>query len=100
MDSAVGGHIYEQTPEGTDVWGTISDWNPPASFSATWHPGHDAALATRLSVRFVAEGPNTTRVELEHRGWEVHAAGATAQVASYDAGWDVVLGQYVNRAGG
>ncbi|MGH2463412.1 MAG: SRPBCC family protein [Candidatus Limnocylindria bacterium] len=100
MDGAVGGHIYERTPEGTELWGTITAWNPPLGFSTTWHPGYDAALATQLSVRFVAEGPDATRVELEHRGWEVHADAAARQVVGYDTGWDTVLGHYVMRAGG
>jgi len=100
MDGGVGGSISERTAEGTALWGTITAWNPPVSFSTTWHPGHDAALATQLSVRFVPEGPNSTRVELDHRGWEIHAAAAMGQVASYDTGWDSVLGQFVKRAGG
>lgn len=100
MDGGVGGRIYEHTPEGTEVWGTITAWDPPGSFSTTWHPGHDAALATQLTIRFVAEGPNATRVELDHRGWDVHGDTAADRVAGYDTGWDTVLGKFVERAGG
>jgi hypothetical protein len=100
MGGGVGGSISEGTAEGTEVWGTITAWNPPVSFSTTWHPGDDAELATQLSLRFVAEGPNTTRVELEHRGWEVHGAAAADRVTGYDTGWDTVMGKFVERAGG
>ena len=100
MEGGVGGRIFERTPNGTEIWGTITAWDPPVSFSTTWHPGYDAALATQLSIRFVAEGPNATRVELEHRGWEVHGATAAERLTGYDTGWDMVLGKFVERAGG
>jgi uncharacterized protein YndB with AHSA1/START domain len=100
LDGGVGGRIYERTPEGTEIWGTITAWDPPGSFSTTWHPGYDPALATQLSIRFVAEGPNATRVELDHRGWEVHGATAAERATGYETGWDTVLGRFVERAGG
>jgi len=99
LDGGVGGSIHERTPDGTVIWGTITAWDPPSSFSTTWHPGYDAALATQLSIRFVPEGPSATRVELDHRGWEIHAAEAPKRIAGYDTGWDTVLGQFVKLAG-
>jgi len=100
MEGGVGGRIFERTPGGTEVWGTITAWDPPGSFSTTWHPGHDPALATQLTIRFVVEGPNATRVELDHRGWDVHGDTAAERVTGYDTGWDTVLGKFVERAGG
>lgn len=100
MEGGVGGRIFERTPGGTEVWGTITAWDPPGSFSTTWHPGHDPALATQLTIRFVVEGPNATRVELDHRGWDVHGPTAADLVTGYDTGWDTVLGKFVERAGG
>jgi len=100
LEGGVGGRIFERTPEGTETWGTITAWDPPRSFATTWHPGYDAALATQLSIRFVAEGPNATRVELDHGGWAVHGDAAAERVTGYDTGWDTVLGQFVERAGG
>jgi hypothetical protein len=100
MEGGVGGRIFERTPGGTEAWGTITAWDPPSSFSTTWHPGHDPALATQLTIRFVVEGPNATRVELDHRGWDVHGDTAAERVTGYDTGWDTVLGKFVERAGG
>ena len=37
-----------------------------------------------------------TRVELEHRGWDALAEGAGDR-ASYDSGWEYVLGKYTGR---
>ena len=51
-------------------------WEPPERVVFGWHLGPewkydpDEALATEVEVRFVVEGPTTTRVELEHRGFE------------------------------
>jgi hypothetical protein len=100
MDDRVGGEIYEQTDGGRVTWGTITAWDAPDGFSSTWHPGYGAELATQLTVRFHAEGPSTTRVELEHRGWEVFGERADEMFQGYLTGWDPVLAPYVERAGG
>jgi Activator of Hsp90 ATPase homolog 1-like protein len=100
MDGRVGGQIFEEQAGGKVTWGTITAWDEPASFTSTWHPGSSVELATQLTVRFIAEGPNTTRVELEHRGWEIHGESARDQFAGYATGWDAVLARYVERAGG
>ena len=100
MDDRVGGEIYEQTDDGRVTWGTITAWDDPEGFSSTWHPGYGPELATQLTVRFIAEGPSTTRVELEHRGWEVHGADAEDRFQGYFVGWDPVLSRFVERAGG
>jgi hypothetical protein len=44
-------------------------------------------------VRFVAESPTQTRVELEHRGFDRHGAGADGVRVSIDAptGWTYIL---------
>jgi hypothetical protein len=100
MGDRVGGEIYEQTDDGKVTWGTITAWDDPEGFSSTWHPGYGAELATQLTVRFIAEGPSTTRVELEHRGWEVHGDSGKEAFRGYTVGWDPVLSTYVERAGG
>ncbi len=60
--------------------------------ASSWQPS--------LTVRFLAEGPSTTRVELEHRGWEVLGEAADEQFQGYSKGWDPVLRRFVERAGG
>jgi hypothetical protein len=52
---------------------------------------------SEVAVRFAAQG-NATRVEVEHRAWEV-GAKATAAGKGYDRGWDFVLGKYTTAAG-
>jgi hypothetical protein len=41
-----------------------------------------------------------TRVELEHRGWEIYAAEVDDAQQSYNSGWDVVLGHYERKLNG
>jgi hypothetical protein len=47
-------------------------------------------------VRVTDEG-ETTRVELEHRGWPEETARDGYD--GYDKGWDFVLGRFVEAAG-
>ena len=65
----------------------------------SWYPGHDDSQATELEVRFSAEGA-ATRVDLEHRGWEILGARAPEARTSYDGGWTTVLGHYSTATNG
>jgi uncharacterized protein YndB with AHSA1/START domain len=89
-----GGEIVETISDGrTTVWGTVTDWEPPVRVSFTWHPGNEADQATRVTVRFTDEG-GSTRVELTHTGWDLPSRVRIR--ASYDRGWEIVLGQFVD----
>jgi hypothetical protein len=94
----VGGRVYERAETGEEgLWGTIAAWDPPRSFTMTWHPGRGEETAQELTVTF-GEAPNGTRVDLVHTGWE-RAADAADRLASYDTGWDTVLDVYADAAG-
>lgn len=93
--SGVGEKVVEVHPDGRrEVWGTLTSWAPPELLTMTWHPGGPPERATELEVRF-SETSDGTRVHLRHTGWEAVDDGAAAR-ADYDAGWDVVLGRYVD----
>ena len=77
VEPQAGGRWYERAAGGSECeWGRVITWEPPDRVVFGWHLGPewkydpDEALATEVEVRFVAEGPTTTRVELEHRGFE------------------------------
>ena len=77
VEPRAGGRWYERAADGTECeWGRVIAWEPPERVVFGWHLGPewkydpDEALATEVEVRFVVEGPTTTRVELEHRGFE------------------------------
>jgi hypothetical protein len=92
-----GGRVYDRLASGKEEeWATILAWEPPQRFVVDWHvsPGRPS---TELEVRFLPEGDGT-RVELEHRGWELYGERAAEVHASYNSGWDTVLGRYVAKA--
>ena len=98
FEQGVGGRIFERHSGGGEgEWGRVLAWNPPHRFAMTWHPGHDPSQATELEVRFTPEAGGT-RVDLEHRGWEILAERAAESRAGYDAGWGEVLTHYVSTA--
>jgi uncharacterized protein YndB with AHSA1/START domain len=93
-----GGEVYEISGSGEKGhWATVVSWEPPNRLVLAWNILERDPVATELEVRFVPEG-ESTRLELEHRGWEAVAEGAVEKRDSYDTGWDRVLGIYCDRA--
>jgi uncharacterized protein YndB with AHSA1/START domain len=100
FEEHVGGRIFERHDDGGEgEWGRVLAWDPPARFVMTWYPGHDSSEATELEVRFAAEGDGT-RVDLEHRGWEILAERARDSRTGYDDGWADVLAHYARLLAG
>ena len=97
FEPEVGGEVYEVSTGGEKGhWATVTAWEPPGRLVLAWNVRRAEPVPTEVEILFVAEGAGT-RVELEHRGWEGVAEGAAEKRASYEAGWDVVLGTYVDR---
>ena len=95
IEARVGGRFYEVYDDGTEFEiGRVTAYQPPAVVAFTWRaPSWEAA--TRVEVRFIAEGSGT-RVELEHSGWE-QAPKVLEFRKNYDGGWDIMLGHYRAR---
>jgi uncharacterized protein YndB with AHSA1/START domain len=86
-----GGAVYEIATGGErSQWATVLRWEPPHRLVIAWQVNPER-LGTEVEVRFVPDGDGT-RVELEHRGWE-HLADGASMRANYDSGWDEVLGR-------
>jgi uncharacterized protein YndB with AHSA1/START domain len=75
VEPRAGGRWFERGDDGSECdWGRVLVWDEPNrvvlcwSLDADWR--YDADLRTEVDVRFVAETPRRTRVELEHRGLE------------------------------
>ena len=96
MEPRVGGRWYERDVEGKpDDWGKVLAWDPPHRVAFSWHvgPGHDQpdwvcdpdpAKASEVEIRFTAEGPETTLVELAHSKLERHGEGYEQLRAIFD----------------
>jgi uncharacterized protein YndB with AHSA1/START domain len=88
----VGGRIFERTPGGLEVdWGEITAWDPPRRLAYLWHIRTDRADATEVEINFVDQGDATTRVDIEHRGWERLGARGPRWREVNRGGWDGVL---------
>jgi hypothetical protein len=92
LESGVGGRIYERTAHGVEHdWGVVTVWDPPTRLAYLWHLGRDRSEATDVDIRFVARGPDDTRLEIEHRGWERLGATADTWRDRNRIGWETLL---------
>lgn len=74
-----GGRWYSICRDGSEInVGKVVSWEPPARLVLTWQITaqwqYDPDFATEVEIRFVAEGPRRTRVELEHKHLERYGA--------------------------
>ena len=67
-----GGRWYTRHQDGSETsTGYVMAWEPPERLAITWQIGadwcYDPKLVTTVEILFVPEGPDRTRVSLEHR---------------------------------
>lgn len=95
LERRVGGRIYERTTGGDEHdWGEVTAFEPPRRLSYLWHIRRDRADATEVAISFISTGEGTTRVEIEHRGWErLGTEGDTWRDRNY-AAWGTLLPCY------
>lgn len=107
IEPRVGGRCFERAADGTECqWGKVRAWEPPHRVVVGWHLDPDwkfdpdVARATEYEVRFIAEGPSTTRVELEHRGFEALGARAheVREAIGGEGGWNSLLDRFAAAA--
>jgi uncharacterized protein YndB with AHSA1/START domain len=103
FEPRVGGHIYDRAEDGSECrWARIRAYEPPSrvvfswDIGPTWQLEHDPANTSEVEVRFVPEGRNRTRVELEHRHIDRHGPGweAVYDGVDGDGGWPLYLTRY------
>ncbi|MFC7597782.1 SRPBCC family protein [Terrabacter sp. GCM10028922] len=108
FEGRVGGHIYDRAVDGTECrWARVLAWEPPHrvvfswDISPRWELVEDPELTSEVEVRFVAEGPDRTRVELEHRNLDRHGPGweSVRDGVADDAGWPLYLGRFADLLG-
>jgi uncharacterized protein YndB with AHSA1/START domain len=105
LEPRAGGHIYDRGVDGSECrWARVLAFEPPHrlvfswDIGPTWQIETDQRRTSEVEVRFVPEGDQRTRVELEHRhldrhgdGWE----GISTGIAG-DGGWSLYLQRFAD----
>jgi uncharacterized protein YndB with AHSA1/START domain len=103
FEPRVGGHIYDRGVDGSEChWARVLAYDPPHRVVFSWDisPNYqiekDPANTSEVEVRFVAETPQRTRLELEHRNIDRHGPGwqGVAGGVADEAGWSLYLARY------
>jgi uncharacterized protein YndB with AHSA1/START domain len=111
LEPQVGGSIVDRAVDGTECrWARVLVFDPPRrivfswDISPRWQLETDLEHTSEVEVRFVADGPSRTRVELEHRNLDRHGDGweSLRDGVEGEHGWPLYLARYdalVGRAG-
>jgi uncharacterized protein YndB with AHSA1/START domain len=101
-----GGYVYDRGVDGSECrWARVLVYEPPTrvvfswDVSPQWQLESNPERTSEVEIRFVAEGPERTRVELEHRNLDRHGDGWQQMrdaVGSPD-GWEVGLRRFAGR---
>jgi uncharacterized protein YndB with AHSA1/START domain len=100
-----GGRWYERGDDGSTCdWGRVLAWEPPKrlvlswDINADWQP--DPNLKTEIEIRFVPEGKDGTRVELEHRHLDRYGArrDEMRRVFETEGDWGRLLQMFADTA--
>jgi uncharacterized protein YndB with AHSA1/START domain len=103
FEPRVGGSLYDRGTDGSECrWARVLAYDPPDrvvfswDIGPTWQIETDPARTSEVEVRFVAETPERTRVELEHRHINNHGDDweSVRDGVGNDQGWPLYLGRY------
>jgi uncharacterized protein YndB with AHSA1/START domain len=109
IEPHAGGRWFERDEARAECdWGRVLAVERPRrillgwQLSPTFEYDPDPARATEVEVTFEAQGEASTRVTVEHRGFEVHgeAAAAMRDSVAGEGGWAQLLGLYAESARG
>ena len=100
LEQFVGGRIFERTADGVEHdWGEVVAFEPARRLVYLWHIRRDRADATEVEITFRAIDAGSTRVEIEHRGWEALGAESDAWRERNRGAWGTLLPRYQEAAG-
>jgi uncharacterized protein YndB with AHSA1/START domain len=100
-----GGRVYDRGADGSECsWARVLAYEPPDrvliswDISPRWQIETDLEKTSEVEVRFIAEGSERTRVELEHRNLDRHGDGWEAVREGVDgpAGWPLYLQRFAD----
>ena len=103
FEAKAGGHIYDRGTDGSECrWARVLACEPPDrvvfswDIDPQWRVESDLELTSEVEVRFVAESPQRTLVELEHPHLDRHGSGwaSVRDGVAGDEGWPLYLDRY------
>ena len=106
FEPRVGGHIIDRATDGSECrWARVLAFEPPNrvllswDISPRWQIETDPDKTSEWEVRFIAETPSRTRLELEHRHLERHGQGweGVREGVEGDQGWPLYLKRFAER---
>jgi uncharacterized protein YndB with AHSA1/START domain len=106
FEPRVGGNVYDRATDGSECrWARVLAFEPPNRFVISWDINlrwklePDPAKASEIEVRFTAQGPDRTLVELEHRHLDRHGEGweAMRDAVGSPGGWLAGMHAFAKR---
>jgi uncharacterized protein YndB with AHSA1/START domain len=103
-----GGHVYDRGVDGSECrWARVLAYDPPDrvliswDISPYWQIETDPDKTSEVEIRFIAETPERTRVELEHRNLDRHGDGwqGVREGVDSEGGWPLYLRRFAEVAG-
>ena len=100
--------LYDRGVDGSECrWARILAYEPPHrvviswDISPYWQIETDPDKTSEVEVRFVAQGPGRTQVELEHRNLDRHGESweGVREGVDGDQGWPLYLQRYAGIFG-
>jgi uncharacterized protein YndB with AHSA1/START domain len=101
-----GGHVYDRGVDGSECrWARVLAYEPPHrlviswDINTRWQLETDPEKTSEVEVRFVADGADRTRVELEHRNLDRHGPGweGMRDAVGSPEGWPAGLRDFAKR---
>jgi len=109
FEPRVGGRVYDRGIDGSECsWARVLAFEPPDRVVISWDINPQWQIETELEksseveIRFIAEAPDRTRVELEHRHLDRHLDGweAIREGVDSEGGWPLYLRRYAEVVNG
>jgi uncharacterized protein YndB with AHSA1/START domain len=105
FEPRAGGRIYDRGVDGSECqWARVLAYEPPDRVLFSWDISpqfrieSDLERTSEVEVRFIAEAPERTRVELEHRNLDRHGEGWEGEREAVDSegGWPLYLRRFAD----
>ena len=103
FEPRVGGHIVDRGVDGSECrWARVLAYEPPnrvvfrMDLNQQWQIEADHEKTSEVEVRFIADTPERTRVELEHRNLDRHGDGweGIREGVGREGGWPLYLERF------